>query len=147
MKVQFRKATEKDLKSIIDLCNECFEENTDLKAAIKIFRENENDDKQIYLVGEIDNKIIAHAKITIVPTIYEHMGTYAILNHVCVKPDFRRNNIATKMLDAITLICEQHGCKTMELWSKNFRMAAHGCYKKYGFVDQDAKYFIKELEK
>ena len=79
----------------------------------------------------MDNKIIAHTKITIIPTIYEKMNTYAILNHVCVKEEYRRHNIATLMLKEIERICRLKKVKTMELWSNNVRVPAHACYKKY----------------
>ena len=121
MKVEFRIATIDDLEGIIKLCNECFEENTSLEYAKNIFEKTKNDDNQIYIVGLLDNKIIAHAKITIIPTIYENMNTYAILNHVCVKPEYRRHDIATRMLVECEKISKQNGCVCMELWSNNFR--------------------------
>jgi len=145
MEVQFREATFNDVEAIIKLCNECFKENTNLEYAKKIYKENEHDDKQIYLVGEVDNIIVAHSKITIIPTIYEKMGTYSILNHVCVKPEYRRNNIATKMLKECEKISKARNCVAMELWSNNFRQAAQECYKQYGFIVNDAKFFSKEI--
>jgi GNAT superfamily N-acetyltransferase len=84
-------------------------------------------------------------KITIIPTIYEDMNTYAILNHVCVKPDVRRHHLGTKLLDATFRICAKCGVKTVELWSKNFREAAHALYKHYGFEVVDAKFFSKDI--
>ncbi len=146
MKVEYRRATEEDIEGIIELCNECFDENTPLAYAKKVFEETKQDDDQIYLVGVIDGKIIAHTKITIIPTIFEEMNTYAILNHVCVKEEYRRHNIGTSMLDEVTKICEQKNCKTIKLWSKNFRIPAHTCYKKYGFKADDATFFAKEIE-
>ena len=74
-----------------------------------------NSDEHIYIVGTIDGKIVSHAKITIIPTMYENMNTYAILNHVCVKKEYRRHNIATDMLNFITGICKEQKCKTIEL--------------------------------
>ncbi len=145
MEVNFRIAKEEDIEEIIKLCNECFNEETNIEYAKRIYKENENDDKQIYLVGTIEGKVVAHTKITIIPTIYEKMNTYAILNHVCVKPEYRRHNIATKMLDECTRICREKKCVAMELWSMNFRVPAHECYKHYGFVVNDAKFFSKEL--
>ncbi len=145
MEVRFRLANSNDLEGIITLCNECFEENTSMEYAKKIYEETKNDKNQIYLIGEADGKIIAHTKITIIPTIYEKMNTYAILNHVCVKKEFRRLNIATHMLDACSMICKKRGCVCMELWSMNFRIPAHECYKHYGFVVNDAKFFSKDL--
>ena len=147
MVVKFRKATDEDIEAIINLCNECFEENTDIDYAKKVFEQSKNDDNQIYLVGIVDDKIIAHSKITIIPTIYKKMNTYSILNHVCVKPEYRRHNIATKMLQECERISKEKNCIAMELWSMNFRNAAHECYKNYGFIANDATFFSKNLSK
>ncbi len=145
MNVEFKVANINDVEAIIELCNECFEENTSLEYALETFKKTMNSDEHIYLIGIVDNIVVAHSKITMIPTIYEKMNKYAILNHVCVKPEYRRHNIATKMLDVITDICKENGCKTIELWSNNYRQAAHACYKKYGFVVNDAKFFSKDI--
>ena len=78
MNVEFRIANYDDLEGIIKLCNECFNENTSLDYAQRIFKENESDKNQIYLIGIVNNEIVAHTKINIIPTIYEGMNTYAI---------------------------------------------------------------------
>ncbi len=144
-KVTFRIANINDVEAIIKLCNECFDENTSIDYAKKIFLETQNDTNQIYLIGELNGQIIAHTKITVIPTIYEKMNTYAIINHVCVKPEYRRLNIATKMLDEVSKICKEKKCVAIELWSNNFRVPAHACYKKYGFLVNDAKFFSKDI--
>ncbi len=146
MEVNFRIAEFEDIPEIIQLCNDCFMENTSLDYAKKSFQEQANDKNQIYLVGERNNEIVAHTKITIIPTIYEDMNTYAILNHVCVKPEFRHLHIGTKMLEECFKIAKKHNCKCVELWSKNFRIAAHGLYKSYGFKVVDAKFFSKDID-
>ena len=145
MDVIFRKATIEDVEGIIELCNECFFENTSLEYAIKSFNETKNDTNQIYLVGFLGENIIAHTKITIVPTMYEEMNIYSIINHFCVKERFRRNNIATKMLQEVIKISLEMNCKTIKLWSNNYRNDAHACYKKNGFVLNDASFFSKEI--
>ena len=48
------------------------------------------------------------------------MDTFAILNHVCVKPDYRKHRIATHMLDAVEKICEQRNCVAIKLWSRQY---------------------------
>ena len=145
MEVKFRIATFDDVEGIIKLCDECFNEKTSLDYAKKIYRENENDSNQVYVVGMLDDLVVAHAREQIIPTIYEDMNTYAILNHVCVKPDYRRHNIGTKLLDSCFKIAKEKNCKCVELWSKNFRQAAHGLYHKYGFEVMDAKFFTKDI--
>ena len=146
MNLEFRIANENDIKGIIELCNECFNENTSLEYAKKIYLDNKDDVNQIYVIGILNDKIIAHSKINIIPTIYEDMNTYAILNHVCVKPELRREHIGTKMLDECFKIAKSHNCKCVELWSKNFREAAHGLYHSYDFEVMDAKFFTKDID-
>ena len=145
MEVVFRPATRADLEDIIALTNECFEENTPLEYAEKVWSQTENDVNTVYLNGYLGEKLVAHVRIAIIPTIYEEMNTFAILNHVCVKPDVRRQHLGTKLLDETFKICRERGVKTIELWSKNFRVAAHALYRKYGFEVMDAKFFSKDL--
>ena len=145
MDIEFRIATAEDIEGIIKLCNSCFNENTSLDYAKKVYLENEDDPNQIYLIGILNNEIVAHTKINIIPTIYEDMNTYAILNHVCVKEELRREGIGTMMLDECFKVAKKHNCKCVELWSKNFREAAHGLYHSYGFEVMDAKFFTKNI--
>lgn len=145
MEVKFRKATIEDIEKIVELCNECFQENTSIEYAKRVFLENEHDQNQVYLIGILDGEVIAHTKITVIPTIYEKMNTYAILNHVCVKPSYRRHNIATEMLVECEKVAKAKRCVALELWSNNTRVPAHECYKNFGFIVNDAKFFSKEL--
>lgn len=145
MEVKFRMMKKKDVPYVIELCNEVFEENTSLDYAMNNYKKYMKDPNQIYIVGEVDGKIVSHLKITVIPTMYEKMNTYSILNHVCVKKEYRRHNIATKMLDEAVRISREMGCKTVELWSNNVREAAHACYHKYGFTLDDAGFFSKQI--
>ena len=147
MEVTFREARIEDVAGIVNLCNECFEENTKTETALEIFRKTEKDPNNIYLIGIENGKIIAHTKLTIIRTIFEGMDTYAILNHVCVKPEYRHHHLATRMLEIIEKICLDQGCKTLKLWSNNIRVPAHKCYKKFGFVLRDAGFFEKNIRK
>lgn len=145
MQIEFKVAEVEDVEGIVKLCNECFDEKTDLFKAKKIFFNVQHDSNQIYLIGIVNGEIVAHTKMTIVPTIFEPMGTFAILNHVCVKPDFRRHDFATKMLVECEKIAKERGCNAIHLWSKNFRLPAHACYKRYGFEAVDAQFFSKKI--
>lgn len=145
MDLIFRKANYDDVEQIVDLCNECFGEQTNVGYAREVFDKTKDDENQIYLVGILDGKIVAHTRIVIIPTMFDPMRTYAILNHVCVKPDYRRHNIGTKMLIECEQICKKMNCVEMKLWSKNFRVAAHECYKHYGFNVIEATFFEKKV--
>lgn len=145
MEVEFRIAGFEDLRAIVNLCNEIFNESTQIDEAQRIYNETKNNKDNIYLVGLVNNEVVAHMKITIIRTIYDSMNNYAILNHVCVKEEYRRCGIATKMLDYGTNICLNRGCSSLKLWSNNYREAAHACYKEYGFIVEDAKFFKKDI--
>jgi len=145
MKLKFERATEQDVKGMIDLCNECFFEETDLHYAIKTFNNTKLDPNQIYINGFWGNEVIAHAKITIIPTIYDKMGTYAIINHFCVKEKYRRQHVATDLMTKAIEICSSMNCKRICLWSGNHRIAAHAFYKKFGFNLLETGFFAKEI--
>ena len=145
MEVKFKRVTVKDINGTIALCDECFLEKTDLAYATKVFNETSSDPNQIYINGVFGNEIVAHAKITVIPTMYGPMGTYALLNHVCVKEKYRRHHIATGLLNEIIKICKSMNCKNICLWSKNFRVAAHAFYKKSGFELLEAGFFSKDI--
>lgn len=146
MDLFFRIANYDDVEGIVNLCNECFAEKSSVEYAKKVFMETSKDKNQIYVIGLINNEIVAHTKLTIIPTMFEMMNTYAILNHVCVKPKYRRHNIGTKMLIECEKICKDNNCVEMKLWSRNFRQPAHECYKRYGFKVIDAKFFSKKVD-
>ena len=145
MNIIFKKATIDDVEGIIKLCNECFLENSDVEYAKKVFNSTVNDPNQFYLIGTLDDEIVAHAKLTIVPTMYEEMNTYSIINHFCVKETHRRKNTGTKMIKELEAISLEYNCKTIKLWSNNYRNAAHACYLKNGFVINDASFFSKAI--
>ena len=141
MELHFRFAKEEDIRELIDVCNECFDETTNYDEALHIFRKTKQDSNQLYLIGLLNGKIVAHTKITIIPTIFGSMATFAILNHVCVLPSFRRHHIADYMMQVVYKVCKQRDCKSIKLWSCNFRQPAHKFYYKSGFEVLDAKFF------
>lgn len=141
--IVFRIAEDNDLSQIVELTNECFDDFTEIEKAREIFAKRT--EELIYLVGEMDGKIVAQVMISIVPTIWEPMGKFALLNHVCVKPEYRRHHLGWRLLEEAEKICREKGVIKMELWSKNFRVPAHELYKKYGFMIEDAKFFTKEI--
>lgn len=145
MKVDFKVAQYEDIEDIIKLCNECFFEENNLEKAKEIFLKTKDDSNSIYLIGLLDGKIIAHTKISIIETMFVGMEKYAVLNHICVKAEYRRHKVGTLMLDEVTNICKICGCSSIKLWSNNYRHDAHACYNHYGFNLNDAGFFSKNI--
>lgn len=147
MPVIFREMKLEDVEEVIALCNEVFGERNSVRYAKDMFEKTKDDPNQIYVVGIYNHKIVAHAKATVIPTMYSKMNTYAIINHVCVRQTCRRKQFATQMLDFIVEICREKGCVALKLWSNNFRTAAHACYYHYGFKREDAGFFSKNIKR
>ena len=145
MDVVFKSLELEDLKSTIDLCNLCFEENNDYSYAEKVFLETKNYPSCVYINGIHNGKVIAHTKLTIIKTMYESMGTYAIINHLCVHPDYRRHHIASYLIKVVFKVAKDYNCNAVKLWSNNYRVAAHNCYKRNGFTLDETGFFTKEI--
>lgn len=143
MNLTFEIANMNDVEGIVQLCNRCFFENTDIGEAKKIFEKTMNDPNQIYVIGKLDGKVIAHTKITIIPTMFDGMDTYAILNHVCVDEEYRRHKIATYLLDEVTKICKEKTVLQLNYGLEIKEKPAHACYKKYGFEIFESAFFQK----
>lgn len=146
MNLTIREMTSSDIEPTIELCDLCFDEKTPLQYAKSHFEKSASDPSVVYLIGLIDDSIVAHLRIQMIDTMYEDMGKYAMINHVCVHPDYRRHHLASKLLDETVKICRDRGCKTINLWSKNKRIAAHACYNNYGFEVEDAKFFVLKCD-
>lgn len=148
MNIKFESLTNDKISEAIELCDLVFEEKTDLEFAKKRFEENQNDKNSLYIVGYTeDGKMVAHLRIQFIETMFTSMATYAVLNHVCVHPDYRRRGIATKMLEYTEEICKERNCISLKLWSYNYRISSHELYKSFEFVPVDATFYSKELRK
>ena len=151
--IEFILGGEDNLEDIINLTNECFNENTTLGHATEVYFRNRldtNPDAYVcgYLPDESGNHTLAaFARLAFIDTPFDGMETYCILNHVCVKPEFRRHHLGTQLLEECERIAAMRNCRDLKLWSKNFRVPAHALYQKYGFKIIDAKFFEKPIER
>lgn len=145
MDIEYKIMDFSELPRTVNLCNLCFEEETKIEDAEKIYKAQKNDENHIYLIGILNGEVVANLKITIIETIYRGLGTYAMLNHICVHPDYRRQKIGTNLVEEAYKICKRRNVKAVSLWSLNHRSIAHQFYKKLGFTSDEAKFFIKNI--
>ena len=145
MDVEYKIMYFSELARTVSLCNLCFEENTKIEEAEEIYKNQKGSDKDIYLIGILNSEVVASLKITIVETIYKGLGTYAILNHICVQPDYRRQKIGTNLLSEAFRICRLKDVHAVSLWSLTTRHEAHLFYDSLGFSKDEAKFFIKSI--
>ncbi len=71
--------------------------------------------------------------------------SYCYANYVCVHSNYRNQHIGTKLLEEAFRICKEEGISYIELTTNPSRVAAHGLYKKMGFVERSTDVFRKEI--
>lgn len=79
-----------------------------------------------YFVAETDNKVIGF------------IGTWIIVDesnitNVAVHPDFRKQGIASQLIEAMISYCKEHGCIAHTLEVRAGNTAAISLYEKHGF--------------
>ena len=81
-----------------------------------------------FFVYFIDNKVVGFINYSI---IYERSE----LNYIVVSDDFRRQNIATKLLEYMICDCINHKCNNITLEVRKDNFVAIQLYKKIGFKE------------
>ena len=81
-----------------------------------------------YLVAKVDNNIIGFA------------GTWIILDeahitNIAVHPNYRKQGIASKLLEELINYCKNKNCTASTLEVRSSNIAAQNLYKKYGFSE------------
>lgn len=138
MKVLIRKIKHSDYIEIINLYNEAFEKNI-------MYHDIDVGKNEDIIVAEIESGVVG--TLTIDYLMDRMQGkNYAIINNVCVKKEFLKTGIGTKLMENAIKLCQERGCSYIKLTSNTSREAAHALYKKLGFKIIDTCVFKKELE-
>lgn len=82
-----------------------------------------------YLVAKINNKVVAF------------VGTWIILDeahitNIAVHPNYRKQEIASKLLIKFLDYCRNQGCKAFTLEVRSGNKAAQALYKKHNFKEE-----------
>ena len=81
-----------------------------------------------YLVAKIDNKVVGF------------VGTWIILDesditNIAIHPSYRKQGIASKLLEALLNYCKSQGCTSHTLEVRSSNEAAKALYEKYNFKE------------
>ncbi len=153
-----RKAKKSDIDDIIRLADQLrkTEAPLDKTKNIKedsylsdIYREKElkyiSSRKKIFLVAEIDKKIIGYVNGYIVenPDIY-YREPVAYLDCLCVDKVSRKQGIGKKLIDEFSSIVKKKGAKYVKLNAFENNTPAVNLYKKEGFEEYSI-YYMKKI--
>ena len=99
--------------------------------------------KEIFLVVEIDNKLIGLIDGYILENIH-HKEKVVYLDHLCVDEKYRKQNIGTTLINEFSNIAKKKGAKLIMLNAFENNTKAINLYKKLGFREHSL-YYVNEL--
>ena len=85
-----------------------------------------------YLVAKINNKVVGF------------VGTWLVLDeshitNIAVHPNFRKQGLASKLLEAFISYCRSQGCIAYTLEVRSGNIAARALYEKYNFRQEGVR--------
>ena len=139
----YRKATEKDIDSIVEMrINLLIEEAatipTDIRAELKEYFSIEINKTIVVMLAEEKDKIVATSSVIFQkypPSFSNKEGMRAYITNVYTMPEYRRQGISTKLLDELIEEVEKRGISYVWLWATE---QGNHLYKKYGFEELKA---------
>lgn len=151
-----RKAKKNDIDDIIKLADQLRKTESNIDKNLKAdaylsdnYREKQlkyiSSRKKIFLVLEIDNKIVGYVNGYIVDNvdIYYHESV-AYLDCLCVDKSFRNQGYGKKLIDEFTKVVKNKGVKYIKLNAFESNIPAVNLYKKEGFEEYSI-YYVKEI--
>lgn len=124
-----------DIKALKKIYSEAFEIKT--SSVINYTKED------IYVVC-VNDKVVGMCMTNYIDDIFIS-SRVAYVNSVCVDKKYRKQGVATFMLNEIEKIALEDGCTEIMLTSTSKREAANHLYSKLGFSVYDTNVFKKKI--
>lgn len=136
MNNKIRLATENDLSivaNIFDLYRQFYKQPSDINRATKFISERLNAKDSIILISENNtNEPTGFAQMFYTFSSV-HTCNLLILNDLYVKNEFRKQGIATALLQACKEVAENHRSKSILLETESTNNSAKKLYEKFGY--------------
>ena len=139
--MEIRELNEADLASLIQLYEQLDPSNGNLKleTSLEVWRNEIVPNKNIKYFGAVDNgRVVSTLYCMIIPNLTSLGRAICFVENVVTDKDYRKQGLATKLMDKAVEFAHEHGCYKIMLESGIKRKEAHKFYANYGF-DGDAK--------
>ena len=150
MEILVERATHKDIDSIIFLLKELYLELGEESESVNFLNEEflnrilNSEQTEIFLAKTMDHELTGVLTLTESQSIYAG-GTYALLDEMYIKPEFRSSGIGTSFIDKIKELGKKRNWKridvtvpTEERWKRSITF-----YEKCSFVFTGSKLKLK----
>ena len=96
------------------------------------------------LVAEVDDTVVGYLLVTKILNPVEN-SKYFLVDYVCVKEEYRGNNIGKKLLEKVEYIGKQEKIVYIQMTSSRFRVSAHKLYINMGYEIRESDIFRKVI--
>ena len=153
-KIEFRRLTEKDLPSLLELYVQLDENNRDLTAegSMPVW-ETIAKNPDIKYFGAVDTSVAGGPKVVstcftlIIPNLTAHGRSICFLENVVTDSAYRKQGLARKVIEMAIEDAKAHNCYKVILQSNCKRTEAHKFYENLGFDGNLKKAFDLRLGK
>ena len=123
-----------DLASYKELIDECFGASNDISIYQKY---HENPNYKIFVIKE-DGKVAGSITQYVIDLFTFDFQPSLMLFNVAVKPEYRKNKIAKKLLEYIIENAKAEGYNSISINCLGQAHSAHKLYESFGFVKADS---------
>ena len=135
MDIIIREYEEKDLFQVSKLLQDVFSVKKDGNFKL---------DQYVELVAEVDDTVVGYLLVTKILNPVEN-SKYFLVDYVCVKEEYRGNNIGKKLLEKVEYIGKQEKIVYIQMTSSRFRVSAHKLYINMGYEIRESDIFRKVI--
>ena len=152
--MNIRKVNINDYEDIVNLYKQLFDSEKKFDDNIvRTYKIDEKEEKRIkksiksrkgiFLVAEIDNKIVGLIDGYIMESIY-YNEKISYLAHLCVDEKYRNKEIGSKLIEEFSEISKKKGVKYVTLSAFEKNIPATNLYNKHGFESYSV-YYMKKM--
>ena len=152
--MNIRKVNIDDYKDVINLYKQLFDaEKVFDDNIVRTYKVDEKEEKkikkriksrkEIFLVAEIDNKIVGLIDGYIIESIY-YKEKISYLDHLCVDEKYRNNEIGSNLIERFSEISKKKGASYIKLNAFEKNIPAVSLYNKHGFESYSI-YYMKKI--
>ena len=143
--MEIRELNENDLESLIQLYEQLDPSNGNVTMELtrEIWRKEIAPNEKIKYFGAVDKgKVVSTCYCMIIPNLTCLGRAICFVENVVTDKDYRKQGLATKMMDKAVEFAHENNCYKVMLESGIKRKEAHQFYANYGFDGEAKKAFV-----
>ena len=144
--MEFRKLTEEDLLSLLELYKQLQPDDSLSSEKSKIvWQEIENNPDIQYFGAVDDGKVVSTCYAVYIPNLTRNNRGICFIENVVTDEKYRNRGLASKVIDMAVAYAKEKDCYKVILQSGTARGEAHRFYKSKGFDGDSKKAFDMRL--